>query len=195
MSHNFLFDEVFVLGAEMYQLPNGEFTFLEADQNGYIGGQLRIDAARLLIQQKFVEEIFCVGGPTRKENVEKSPIMAKMIGGNTKPLLGTASTKGNFDVIENFYRDRGGQHDDECDGILSHSFHFQRIMLETTRRGLQLYPIPAEGVIIMLGTQKQREVMRADIYDKCSDMSYANRLLNEAKGCFEIQMKQGQEQQ
>jgi hypothetical protein len=135
------FDKVFVHTAEM-ALIEGRYEFLPEDKHGFLHGEIRVEAIKILRKQEKVKEIIVVGGPT-EDGASKAKLMADRIGGKVIPLESIRSTRGNIESIKNYLKGNNGRN-----GFLTNFYHIPRTLRLVAENGLDLIPICAEAVLL-----------------------------------------------
>ncbi len=169
------YDVVFVHAAQM-EKRGGEYVFLPEDGSGFLHGEIRIEAAKILMAQGMVRQFVAVGGPT-KDGVSKAEMIAVILGGGTIPLKTQPNTQSNISEIKNFLGDTEGVF-----GLLTNFYHVPRAIRMASEKGVNLIPICAEAVLMAADigwTEKIKEWYGSD--------SMLTRILSEVRGLSDLE--------
>ena len=120
----------------------GGYKFLGKDKHGFLHGEIRVEAVKVLRKQGRVKEIVVVGGPT-EDGTNKVELIANMIGGTVTKLESMPSTRSNLDAIKSFLGEGSGNN-----GLLTNFYHLPRATRLATEKGLNLIPICAEAILL-----------------------------------------------
>ena len=135
------YDRVFVHAGQM-EKRGDEYEFLTEDKHGFLHGEIRVEAVKILREQGRIKEIIVVGGPT-EDGMSKVKLIAERIGGKVTQLESTPSTRSNLEVIKKYLGDDEGKN-----GLLTNFYHLPRAMRLSAEKGLNLIPISAEAVLL-----------------------------------------------
>lgn len=171
-----IYDRVFVHAAEMAKAGEG-YEFLPEDKHGFLHGEIRVEAVKVLRKQGRVKEIIVVGGPT-EDGVSKAKLIAERIGGAVIQLESIPSTQNNIRVIKNYLGDCGGKN-----GLLTNFYHLPRAMKLTSSKGLNLIPICAEAILLTDDPNWLRK-----IEDWYGQASMYTRILSEIQGICSLEL-------
>lgn len=138
------YDKVFIHAAQMAK-TEGEYEFLTEDKHGFLHGEIRVEAIKVLRKQGRVKEIVVVGGPT-EDGMNKVELIANMIGGKVTKLESIPSTRSNLDAIKSFLGEGSGNN-----GLLTNFYHLPRAMRLAAEKSLNLIPICAEAILLTDG--------------------------------------------
>lgn len=136
-----IYDKIFVHAAQMTKIGDG-YVFMGEDKHGFLHGEIRVEATKVLRRQNRVNEIIVVGGPT-EDGMSKVKLIAERIGGVVTQLESIPSTQNNLDVIKDYLGDDRGNN-----GLLTNFYHLPRAMRLSIERGLNLIPVCAEAVLL-----------------------------------------------
>ena len=152
-----IYDRVFVLAGEM-EKTNGGHKFLEEDKSGFLHGEIRFDAIKILYEQSRIKkEIIFVGGPVKNDRANYKPkIMkelmekeAKVNADFLKTLESDSNTESNILFIKDYLNQINNKHKNEKNGLLTHFYHLPRVLrLIIREKKLRLLPICAEAVLL-----------------------------------------------
>ena len=168
-------DKVFVHTGEM-ERRGKEYEFLAKDKRGFIHGEIRVAAIKILREQGKVKEIIVVGGPT-KDGANKVRIIAKMIGGKVTQLQSVASTGGNIKAIKDFLGEDTGKN-----ALLTNFYHIPRALRLITDNGLKIIPLCAEAILLTDDPNWLKKI--TEWYNQPSML---RRILSEIEGLSDIE--------
>lgn len=148
-----IYDRVFVHSAQMAKVGDG-YEFLAEDEHGFLHGEIRVEAIKILRKQGRVREIIVVGGPT-KDGMSKVKLIAEKIGGQVTQLESIPSTENNIEMIKNYLGEDYG-----INGLLTNFYHLPRAMRLAAEKGLNLIPICAEAVLLTDSPRWLKEIKK-----------------------------------
>ncbi len=178
-----IYDMVFVHAAEMYWRNKNNFGFLSEDKDGFLWGEIRVEAIQIMRRLDTVKEIIIVGGPIREgegKGISKPKLIAEMIGGEVTELLSQASTRGNFVAIKDWLKSKEIEAGNKEIGFLTNYYHLPRVERMIKKEGLRNYlihPISAEEIILIENPKRIEEIV--EMYRRPSGIE---RLRAEMKG-------------
>jgi len=135
------YDRVFVHAAQMTKVGD-EYDFLIEDKHGFLCGEIRVEAIKVLRKQERVKEIIVVGGPT-EDGASKVRLIAERIGGVVTQLESIPSTRSNIEAIKDYLGDDNGKN-----GFLTNFYHLPRVTRLAAEKELYLIPVCAEAVLL-----------------------------------------------
>lgn len=138
------YDRVFVHAGQMAKVGE-EYEFLPEDRHGFLHGEIRVEAIKILRKQGKVKKIIVVGGPT-EDGMNKVKLIAERIGGKVIQLESTPSTRNNLEVVKEYLGDLGD--DEGKNGLLTNFYHLPRAMRLSAEKGLNLIPVCAEAILL-----------------------------------------------
>jgi len=154
------------------------YEFLAEDEHGFLHGEIRVEAIKILQKQGRVREIIVVGGPT-KDGMSKVKLIAEMIGGKVTQLESIASTEGNIKTIKNYLGEDKGKN-----GLLTNFYHIPRVLRLISENGLRMIPICAEAVLLADNPQWLNKIK-----EWYGEPSMLKRILSEIQGLNYIEDK------
>lgn len=135
------YGKVFVHAAEMVKREE-RYEFLEENQDGFLHGEIRVEAIKILRKQEKVDEIVIVGGPT-PDGASKVKLIAEMIGGKTTQLETRPNTGGNIQSIKGYLGEDKGRN-----ALLTNFYHIPRVLRLINDNGVRVIPLCAEAVLL-----------------------------------------------
>ena len=175
------YDRIFILAAQMER--RGErYDFLEEDRNGFLHGEIRVAAAKLLIEKGMVKEVIVVGGPTL-DGRSKVELIAALLP-TTVPIVKLETqpnTLSNVEKIKEYLAEEGEE--GEKNGLLTSFYHLPRALRMISANGYKLIPIAAEAILLA-----DDPCWEGKIREWYSEESMLTRIVSEIRGLSAIEM-------
>jgi hypothetical protein len=158
-----------------------KYEFMPEDECGFLHGEIRVAAVKVLIRKRLTKEVVVVGGPI-KDGQSKVELIAEMIKNDLVPvkkLESRPNTRSNVEVIKNYL---SGKDDKEKNGLLTNFYHLPRALRLISENGYKLVPIAAEAVLLADDPHWESAIKRW-----YSEESMKKRLFFEIKGLAAIE--------
>jgi len=186
MNKSIVYDRVFLHISEMKKAGD-KYVFLEKDEHGSLLGDIRVEAAKILIKQKRVGTIITVGGPTLDRKESKAKLVAKMIPNGVKvvALDSQPNTGGNLKAIMDYLsNEKVG-----INAFLTNYYHIPRLLKLILQNGTSviaggsmLVPLCAEAVLLT-----DSETWAEKIREWYSDKFMLKRIISEIQGLSHLE--------